>query len=152
MRDVVLSELSIHEVIKLLPHRYPIILVDKVLEVIPGESIRAIKNVTINEPVFQGHFPGYPVFPGVLICEAMAQAAAVLAFKTAGIVPSDDNLYLFAGIDNARFKRQVLPGDQMVMDIKIDRQKRSIWKFKAQTSVDGQLACVADLTVAQTTT
>ena len=137
--------MDIHEILKKLPHRYPILLVDRVLEIEKGVRIKAIKNVTINEPFFTGHFPHRPVMPGVLMLEAMAQAAALLAFDTLGVVPDDKTVYYFAGIDAARFKRPVEPGDQLVMDVTLDRMKAGIFKFKGIARVDGNLACEAEL-------
>ena len=129
----------------LLPHRYPFALVDRVLEHEPGKRAVAIKNVTLNEPQFQGHFPGRPLMPGVLIVEAMAQTAAILAFKTMGNKPDDKSVYYFVGIDNARFKKPVGPGDQLVIDVTLAATKRGIWKFSAVAKVDGQVASEADL-------
>ncbi len=140
-----MSTLNIHEILKKLPHRYPILLVDRVLELEKGVRIKALKNVTINEPFFEGHFPHRPVMPGVLMLEAMAQAAALLAFDTLGVVPDDKTVYYFAGIDAARFKRPVEPGDQLVMDVSLERMKAGIFKFKGVARVDGNLACEAEL-------
>jgi len=137
--------LDIHEIIKRLPHRYPFLLVDRVVELEKGQRIKALKNVTINEPFFPGHFPNRPVMPGVLMLEALAQAAAVLSFETLGTLPDDKTLYLFAGIDNARFKRPVEPGDQLVMDVTVLRNKGGIYKFAAQASVGGEMAVEAEL-------
>ena len=137
--------MDIHEILKKLPHRYPILLVDRVLELEKGVRIKALKNVTINEPFFTGHFPHRPVMPGVMMLEAMAQAAALLAFETLGVVPDDKTVYYFAGIDAARFKRPVEPGDQLVMDVSLDRMKAGIFKFKGVARVDGNLACEAEL-------
>jgi len=137
--------LDIHQILKQLPHRYPILLVDRVLEIEKGKRIVALKNVTINEPFFSGHFPHRPVMPGVLILEAMAQAAALLAFDTLGVVPDDKTVYYFAGIDGARFKRPVEPGDQLVMEVSLDRMKAGIFKFKGTTRVGGDIACEAEL-------
>jgi len=137
--------MDIHQILKQLPHRYPILLVDRVLALEKGKNIQAIKNVTINEPFFNGHFPHRPVMPGVLMLEAMAQAAALLAFDTLGTTPDDKTVYYFAGIDGARFKRPVEPGDQLVMDITLDRMKASIFKFTGVCRVDGQVACEAEL-------
>ena len=137
--------LDIHQILKQLPHRYPFLLVDRVLEVEKGKRIRALKNVTINEPFFTGHFPHRPVMPGVLILEAMAQAAALLAFDTLGVTPDDKTVYYFAGIDGARFKRPVEPGDQLVMDVTLDRMKSGIFKFKGTTRVGEDIACEAEL-------
>ena len=137
--------MDIHQILKLLPHRYPILLVDRVLELEIGKSIKALKNVTINEPFFMGHFPKHPVMPGVLMIEAMAQAAALLSFSTLGVTPDDKTVYYFAGIDGARFKRPVGPGDQMIMDVSLLRMKAGIFKFKGVTRVDGNIACEAEL-------
>jgi len=128
-----------------LPHRYPILLVDRVLEIETGKRIKALKNVTINEPFFTGHFPKHPVMPGVLMVEAMAQAAALLSFSTLGVEPDDKTVYYFAGIDGARFKRPVGPGDQMIMDVSLLRMKAGIFKFAGVTRVDGNIACEAEL-------
>jgi len=144
-----MSELDVHEVLKYLPHRYPFILVDKVLEVIPHESIVALKNVTINEPFFQGHFPHRPVMPGVLMLEALAQASAILAFKSEGTYPTEETLYYFAGADNVKFKRVVEPGDQLRLEVEIVKHKQGVWKVKGLATVDGEVACTADLTSAK---
>ena len=137
--------MDIHQILKQLPHRYPILLVDRVLTLEKGKSIRALKNVTINEPFFTGHFPHRPVMPGVLILEAMAQAAALLSFTTAGEAPDDKSVYYFAGIDAARFKRPVEPGDQLVLDVELTRQKAGIFKYKAVARVGEDVACEAEL-------
>ncbi|OSZ67929.1 3-hydroxyacyl-ACP dehydratase FabZ [Hydrogenophaga sp. IBVHS2] len=137
--------MDIHQILKLLPHRYPILLVDRVLEVEAGQRIKALKNVTINEPFFTGHFPHRPVMPGVLMLEAMAQAAALLTFHTLGVAPDDKTVYYFAGIDGARFKRPVEPGDQLVMDVSLERAKAGIYKFKGTTRVGDEVACEAEL-------
>ena len=137
--------LDIHEIIKRLPHRYPFLLVDRVIELEKGVRIKAIKNVTINEPFFPGHFPQRPVMPGVLMLEAMAQAAAVLSFESLGQLPDEKTLYYFAGIDGARFKRPVEPGDQLVMDITVLRAKGGIYKYAGRSTVDGELAVEAEL-------
>ena len=137
--------MDIHEILKKLPHRYPILLVDRVLEVEKGKSIKALKNISTNEPQSTGHFPHRPVFAGVLMLEAMAQAAALLAFETLGVTPDDKTVYYFAGIDGARFKRPVEPGDQLVMDVTLERMKAGIFKFKAVARVAGELACEAEL-------
>ena len=118
---------------------------DRVLEIENGKSIKVLKNVSINEPFFMGHFPKYPVMPGVLMIEAMAQAAALLSFSTLGVTPDDKTVYYFAGIDAARFKRPVGPGDQMIMDVSLLRMKAGIFKFKGVTRVDGNIACEAEL-------
>ncbi len=137
--------MDIHEILKQLPHRYPFLLVDRVLELEKGKRIKAIKNVTINEPFFVGHFPHRPVMPGVLMLEAMAQAAALLAFDALGTIPGEKTIYYFAGIDGARFKRPVEPGDQLVMDVSLERMKSGIFKFKGIARVDDHLACEAEL-------
>lgn len=137
--------MDIHQILRQLPHRYPILLVDRVLELEKGQRIRALKNVTINEPFFTGHFPHRPVMPGVLMLEAMAQSAALLAFDTLGVTPDDKTVYYFAGIDGARFKRPVEPGDQLVMDVSLDRMKAGIFKFKGVARVGDEVACEAEL-------
>lgn len=137
--------MDIHEILKQLPHRYPFLLVDRVLELEKGKFIKAVKNVTINEPFFGGHFPHRPVMPGVLMLEAMAQAAAMLAFDAVGVTPDDKTVYYFAGIDAARFKRPVEPGDQLIMDVTLERMKSGIFKFKGVTRVDGDVVCEAEL-------
>ncbi|MET7014597.1 3-hydroxyacyl-ACP dehydratase FabZ [Uliginosibacterium flavum] len=137
--------MNIHEVMKYLPHRYPFLLVDRVLEMTLGERIVAIKNVTINEPFFVGHFPHSPVMPGVLIIEAMAQAAAILAFKTRGAVPDENSVLYFAAIDNARFKRPVLPGDTLTFEMTLTREMRGVWKFSGVARVGDEMAAQADL-------
>ena len=140
-----MSSMDIHEILNYLPHRYPFLLVDRVVELEMGKEITAIKNVTINEPFFPGHFTYHPVMPGVLVVEALAQAAAILSFKTMGQLPSDDSVYYFAGIDNVRFKKPVSPGDQLVLKVRIDRIMRGIWKYKAQAYVDEAIVAEADL-------
>lgn len=137
--------MDIHQILKQLPHRYPILLVDRVLSVEKGKSIQTLKNVTINEPQFNGHFPHRPVFPGVYMLEAMAQSAALLAFDTLGVTPDEKTVYYFAGIDGARFKRPVEPGDQLVMDVTLERMKAGIFKFKGTARVGGEVACEAEL-------
>ncbi len=139
------TTLDIHAILKQLPHRYPFLLVDRVLGIDKGKSIQALKNVTINEPFFTGHFPHRPVMPGVLMLEALAQVAALLAFDTLGVVPDEKTVYYFAGIDGARFKRPVEPGDQLVMDVTLDRMKAGIFKFSGVAKVDGNVACEAEL-------
>ena len=140
-----LSRMDIHQILEYLPHRYPILLVDRVLSVVPGERIAALKNVSVNEPYFPGHYPHHPVMPGVLIVEAMAQTAAILAFKTMGNKPDDKSVYYFVGIDNARFKKPVGPGDQLLIEATLAASKRGIWKFSGVARVDGQVASEADL-------
>ena len=137
--------MDINEILEHLPHRYPFLLVDRVLEVEPGKSIHAYKNITMNEPYFVGHFPHHPVMPGVLILEALAQAAGLLAFDAMGKVPDADNIYYFVGIDGARFKRPVEPGDQLILSVTIDRVRGGIWKFKGVASVMDEVACEAEL-------
>ncbi len=137
--------MDIHEILKLLPHRYPFLMVDRVLSFEKGKSIQALKNVSINEPFFSGHFPHRPVMPGVLMLEAMAQAAALLSFDAMGVTLDDKTVYYFAGIDGARFKRPVEPGDQLIMDVELLRHKAGIFKFKGVTRVDGKVACEAEL-------
>jgi 3-hydroxyacyl-[acyl-carrier-protein] dehydratase len=142
-------KLDIKQILQLMPHRYPILLVDRVLELEPGVRIAAIKNVSVNEPHFQGHFPGHPVMPGVLIIEAMAQTGALLALHTLGEERERDALFFFVGIDGARFKRQVLPGDQLMMEVTLIRYVRNVGKFKATAHVGGQLACEGELMCAR---
>jgi 3-hydroxyacyl-[acyl-carrier-protein] dehydratase len=137
--------MDIHQILKQLPHRYPFLLVDRVIEIENGKRIKALKNVTINEPFFIGHFPHRPVMPGVLMLEALAQAAALLSFATIGKTPDDKSVYYFAGIDGARFKRPVEPGDQLILEVELDRMKAGIYKFKAKASVGTELAVEAEL-------
>ncbi|PWK54322.1 3-hydroxyacyl-[acyl-carrier-protein] dehydratase [Pleionea mediterranea] len=145
----VMSVMDIHEIMKHLPHRYPFLLIDRVVDYKLGEYLNGIKNVTYNEPCFTGHFPHRPVMPGVLILEALAQATGILAFKTMGELPDEDSLYYFVGIDNARFKRPVEPGDQVHLQVKVQRRKRDMWKFSAEALVDDQVVCSADLMCAK---
>jgi 3-hydroxyacyl-[acyl-carrier-protein] dehydratase len=140
--------MDIQEVMRRLPHRYPFLLVDRVLECSAGQSIRALKNVTVNEPFFPGHFPHRPVLPGVIILEALAQTAGILAFVTAGVYPDENRQLYFVGIDKARFRRPVLPGDQLIMKATLERSLRGIWKFSALAEVDGQEATSAEIMVA----
>ena len=137
--------MDIHQILKQLPHRYPFLLVDRVLELEKGKRIKAIKNVTINEPFFVGHFPHRPVMPGVLMLEALAQAAALLSFATLDVIPDEKTVYYFAGIDGARFKRPVEPGDQLTLEVELGRMKAGIFKFKARASVGAELAVEAEL-------
>lgn len=137
--------MDIHEILEHLPHRYPMLLIDRVLDVVPGERIVALKNVSVNEPFFPGHYPHHPVMPGVLIVEALAQAAAILSFKTMGGKPDDKSVYYFVGIDGARFKRPVSPGDQLILEVSIQANRRGIWKFVAQAKVEDQIAAEAEL-------
>ena len=140
--------MDIHKILKQLPHRYPFLLVDRVLAIEKGKTIKALKNVTINEQFFVGHFPHRPVMPGVLMLEAMAQAAALLAFDALDATPTDDLVYYFAGIDGARFRRPVEPGDQLILEAELLRMKAGIFKFKVRALVDGDLAVEAELTCA----
>jgi 3-hydroxyacyl-[acyl-carrier-protein] dehydratase len=137
--------MDIYKILQKLPHRYPFMMVDRVLEVEKGVRIRALKNVTMNEPYFQGHFPNRPVMPGVMMLEALAQTAALLAFETNGTGVDDDSVYYFVGIDGARFKRPVVPGDQLFLDVQMDRNKAGIYKFNAQALVGEELAVSAQI-------
>lgn len=137
--------MDINEILQYLPHRYPFLLVDRVLELEEGKRVLAVKNVTINEPFFPGHFPHRPVMPGVLILEALAQAAAVLSFKTMGQKPDDNSVVYFAGIDKARFKRPVGPGDQLLLEVGITRTMRNIWKYEGVARVGDEVAAEAEL-------
>lgn len=143
--DATSTSMDIHEILEHLPHRYPFVLVDRVVSMDLGKEIVAIKNVSVNEPYFPGHFPYHPVMPGVLIVEAMAQAAAILSFKTMDTKPSDDSVYYFAGIDSARFKKPVSPGDQIVLNVKIDRILKGIWKYSGIATVDGAVVAEAQM-------
>lgn len=136
--------MDIHEIVKYLPHRYPFLLIDRVLELVPGESIVALKNVTMNEEFFMGHFPSRPVMPGVMILEAMAQAGGVLAYKSHETLPDENVIYYFAGIDNARFRRVIEPGDQLRLEVRVVKAKREIWKFEGKAYVGDELACSAE--------
>lgn len=137
--------MDIHEVLRHLPHRFPFVMIDRVLDWKADESLTAVKNVSINEPFFPGHFPNHPVMPGVLILEAMAQACAVLSMKTLGKLPQDDSVYYFLGIDKARFKRPVSPGDQLRIEVAVKRKMRGIWLFDASVTVDGEEVASAEL-------
>ena len=137
--------MDINEIKTLLPHRYPFLLVDRVVELEVGKRVLAYKNITTNEAVFNGHFPDMPIFPGVMIIEAMAQAAGILGFATEGKTNEDEMLYLFAGVDGARFKRQVIPGDQLFLEAEIDSVKRNIWRFNCKATVAGELASSASV-------
>lgn len=139
------GQMDIHEILQHLPHRYPFLLIDRVLDVEPGKSIVALKNVSINEPFFPGHYPHHPVMPGVLVIEAMAQAAALLTFKTQGTKPDAAAVYYFVGIDGARFKRPVTAGDQLIIKIELLRNMRGVWKFSAVAEVEGLVAAQAEL-------
>lgn len=137
--------MDIYQILKLLPHRYPFLLVDRVVELERGKRIKALKNVTVNEPFFTGHFPSRPVMPGVLMLEALAQAAGLLSFDMMGVAPDENTVFYFVGIDNARFKRPVEPGDQLILEVDLDRIKGGIYKFKGVARVDGSVACEAEL-------
>lgn len=138
-------QMDVREIKKYLPHRYPFLLVDRVTELVLGERIIAYKNITVNETLFNGHFPEAPIFPGVLIVEALAQASGILGFKTVGKTPQDGSVYLFAGADDVRFKRQVVPGDRLQLESRVVSEKRGIWKFDCQASVDGALVTKATI-------
>jgi len=137
--------MDIHEILKRLPHRYPFLLVDRVLELDKGKRIKALKNVTMNEPFFAGHFPNRPVMPGVMMLEALAQASAILAFDNVDVRPDDNTVFYFVGIDNARFKKPVEPGDQLVMHATLERSKAGIVKFAAHATVGDAVVVSADL-------
>jgi 3-hydroxyacyl-[acyl-carrier-protein] dehydratase len=137
--------MDIHEILKYLPHRYPFLLVDRVLSCEPGKDITALKNVTINEPFFNGHFPNYPVMPGVLVIEALAQTAGLLTLKSVDAKPDEDSIFYFVGIDAARFKKPVQPGDQLILKATILRERVGIWKYAARAEVDGRVAAQAEL-------
>ena len=139
------TNMDIHEILDHLPHRYPFVLIDRVLSLELGKEITAIKNVTINEPFFPGHFPYHPVMPGVLIVEAMAQAAAILSFKTMNTKPSEESVYYFAGIDSARFKKPVGPGDQIILNVKIVRILKGIWKYSGIATVGNDIVAEASM-------
>ena len=145
-----MSEMLSEEVKQFLPHRYPFLLVDRVTECIPGESLTAYKNVSVNEPFFQGHFPQVAIMPGVLIIEALAQATGLLGFRTMSETPRDDLLYMLVGVDNVRFKRQVIPGDQLMLKVELVKRARMIWKFTCEASVDGELVTSANMLCAAT--
>lgn len=140
-----MSKMYVEEIRRFLPHRYPFLLVDRVLECIPGESLTAIKNVSVNEPFFTGHFPETPIMPGVLIIEALAQATGLLGFRTMSEEPRNDVLYMLVGVDNVRFKRQVIPGDQLFLKVKLERRSRVVWKFSCEATVDGEVVTMADM-------
>lgn len=140
-----LSPMDIHQIMEHLPHRYPFLLIDRVVDYKVGDYLHGIKNITVNEPCFTGHFPKRPVMPGVLILEALAQATGVLGFKTMGRMPDDKSLYYFVGIDKARFKRPVEPGDVVHLHVKQLKRKRDIWCFDAKAIVDGKVVCAAEL-------
>jgi 3-hydroxyacyl-[acyl-carrier-protein] dehydratase len=139
------ADMDIAEILSLLPHRYPFVMLDRVLECTPGERLVALKNVTYNEQFFPGHFPRQPVMPAVLILEAMAQATGVLAMKTLGEKPTDASVYYFVGVDNARFRRPVVPGDQLRIEVRHKRRTRGIWKVASEVTVEGNLVASAEL-------
>lgn len=143
-----MEQMNVRDIMRYLPHRYPMLLIDRIVDYDPGKSLTALKNVTMNEPFFQGHFPGMPLMPGVLILEALAQATGILAF-TSDEEPAENAIYLFVGIDKARFKRQVEPGDQLKLHVEYLRKKRGIWVFSTEARVDGQLAASAELMCAE---
>jgi len=140
-----LNSMDIHEIRKYLPHRYPFLLVDRVLDYTPNQSLTAIKNVTVNEPFFPGHFPHHPVMPGVLIVEALAQACAILSLKSVDSTPNEDSIYYFVGIDKARFRRPVVPGDQLTLKVTLKRRMKGVWQFEAEAYVGEELAAGAEL-------
>ncbi len=140
-----MSAMNIHEILKYLPHRYPILLVDRVISYEAGKDIVALKNVSINEPFFSGHFPHHPVMPGVLIVEALAQAAAILTLRTEDTVNKENTVYYFVGIDGVRFKKPVIAGDQLILKVAIERQIKGLWKYSARAEVDDQLVTEAQL-------
>lgn len=140
-----MNTMNIHEILKYLPHRYPLLLVDKVISYEAGKDIVALKNVSINEPFFSGHFPHYPVMPGVLIVEALAQAAAILTLRTVDTINKDNTVYYFVGIDGVRFKKPVMAGDQLILKVAIERQIKGLWKYSARAEVDEQLVTEATL-------
>ena len=144
-----MNSLDIHEILKLLPHRYPFLLIDRVLDYKPDSHLIGIKNVTHNEPYFTGHFPQRPIMPGVLILEAMAQATGILAFKTVGRTPDANSLYYLVGVDEARFKRPVEPGDQLRLEVKCLKRMRGIWKFDCKASVGDEMVCTAVIMCAE---
>lgn len=137
--------LDIEDIRRHLPHRYPFLLVDRIVEVVPGERITAFKNLSVNEPFFAGHFPDEPIFPGVLLLEAMAQAAGILGFKTSGKTIEDGSTFYFAGADNVRFRRPCVPGDRVMLHAAIVSERRGIWKFEVSADVDGELAASASI-------
>ena len=137
--------MNIHEIVKYLPHRYPLLLIDRVIELQPSEHILALKNITINEPFFAGHFPAKAIMPGVLIIEALAQAAAILAYKSTAWDPKESLFYLGA-IDNTRFKKMVIPGDQLFLKIDVLRRRKTVWKFQGEAIVNNEIVCTTEMT------
>lgn len=140
-----MAQIDINQIKKILPHRYPFLMIDRVIRVDPGKTLTAIKNVSVNEPFFEGHFPHRPVFPGVLMLECIAQASAILASLMIDATASGENVYLFAGVDKARFKRPVGPGDQLFIDIEFLKHMKKLWRCVGIIKVDGELACSADV-------
>lgn len=140
-----MAKKNIHQVMEFLPHRFPFLLVDRVLALEPGQSVTVIKNITVNEPCFQGHFPDYPVYPGVLLLESMAQTMAFITYTEPGFEKQPDQIYFFAGIDKARFKRQVTPGDQVVITTKLLKTSQGVAKFESIAQVDDKIVCKAEL-------
>ena len=140
-----MNSMDIDEIRKYLPHRYPFLLVDRVLDYTKNQSLTAIKNVTVNEPFFPGHFPHHPVMPGVLIVEALAQACAILSLKSVDSTPNEDSIYYFVGIDKARFRRPVVPGDQLTLKVTLKRRMKGVWQFEAEAYVGEELAAGAEL-------
>ena len=145
MSNSIAEQLDIRQIMALIPRRYPFLLIDRVVSCVPGESAAALKNVTFNEPFFQWHFPGRPVMPGVLIIEALAQATGILAFATADEAPGADTLYYFVGIDKARFRKPVEPGDQLRLEVRLIRRIRTVWRFSAEALVDDRVVASAEL-------
>ena len=141
--------MDVNEIREYLPHRYPFLLIDRVTELSLGESIVAYKNVSINEPFFNGHFPHHPIMPGVLVLEALAQACGILGFKTVNKLPADGYVYYLVGSDNVRFKRPVMPGDRLVLSAQVEREKRGIWKFACRATVDDELVCEGTIICAE---
>ena len=137
--------MNVNEIMGLLPHRYPMLMVDRVVDYVANERILAYKNITVNEDVFNGHFPGAPIFPGVMTIEALAQASGILGFLSTGSTADDGKLYLFVGVDKVRFKRPVVPGDKLMLSSEVEAVKRNIWRFKTVATVDGEIACAATL-------
>ena len=140
-----MTQIDINQIQEILPHRYPFLMIDRVIEVDPGKTLTAIKNVSVNEPFFEGHFPHHPLFPGVLMLECIAQASAILASLMIDATASGKNVYLFAGVDKARFKRPVGPGDQLFIDIEFVKHVKTLWRCDGTITVDGQVACSADV-------
>jgi len=143
--EAVPFSMDINEIFKHLPHRYPFLLIDRVLACTPGKALTGLKNVSVNESFFMGHFPNRPVMPGVLIIEALAQATGILAFKTVQTTPASGTMYYLAAVDNARFKQPVQPGDQLILEVKLERAVRGVWKFSGEAKVDGKIVASADL-------